>query len=114
MSNIINQNMNINSFKSKEDKIFLKPNLEKLLNDKLNKYGLGIKQPSSYIISTLNNGLEIYMKNLLEKLIIISRARNVNLNIYSKLSEKNPVNKIKNIKIFVYLIIPFFIIELPL
>ena len=78
--------------KSKEERILIKSNFEKLINEKLNKYGLTIKQ-NNYgdIVNSLNNGLDIYLKNLLEKLIIISRARNVNLNLYSKQSEKNPV-----------------------
>jgi len=81
--------------KVKDEKIILKTNFEKLLNEKLNKYGLSLKQNNfNDIINTLNNGLDIYLKNVLERLIVISRARNVNLNLYSKLSEKNPV-KIK-------------------
>lgn len=81
-----------NSSKFKDEKILLKSNFEKVLNEKLNKYGLTLKQNNyNDIINTLNNGLDIYLKDLLEKLIIISRARNVNLNLYSKQSEKNPV-----------------------
>ncbi len=82
----------VSAGKVKDEKILNKANFEKLLNEKLNKYGLTLKQNNyTDIMSTLNNGLDIYLKNLLEKLIIISRARNVNLNLYSKLSEKNPV-----------------------
>ena len=87
-----NNNLNIN--KPKDEKILLKQNIEKILNEKLNKYGLSLKQNSyNDIFNTLNNGLDQYLKNMLEKLIIVSRARNVNLNLYSKLSEKNPVRR---------------------
>jgi hypothetical protein len=92
----INPNLSNMSYASaskiRDEKILHKANFEKLLNDKLNKYGLTFKQNNyNDIMNTLNNGLDIYLKNLLEKLIVISRARNVNLNLYSKLSEKNPV-----------------------
>ncbi len=81
--------------KNKDEKILIKANFEKLLTEKLNKYSLTLKQNNfNDILNTLNNGLDLYLKNMLEKLIIISRARNVNLNLYSKLSEKNPVNLI--------------------
>ena len=99
LNNVNNPNLFNMSYAStskvKDEKILLKVNFERLLNEKLNKYGLTLKQNNyNDIMNTLNNGLDIYLKNLLEKLIIISRARNVNLNLYSKLSEKNPV-KIK-------------------
>jgi len=96
ISNLNSSNINyISTNRSKDEKIILKANFEKLLNEKLNKYGLALKQNNfNDILNTLNNGLDIYLKNMLEKLIIISRARNVNLNLYSKLSEKNPVKKI--------------------
>lgn len=97
LNNVNNANLYNMSYASvgkiRDEKILNKVNFERLLNDKLNKYGLTLKQNNfNDIMNTLNNGLDIYLKNLLEKLIVISRARNVNLNLYSKLSEKNPVN----------------------
>jgi len=93
MNNINISNMSYNtSIKIRDEKILLKLNFEKILNEKLTKYGLTLKNNNyNDIMNTLNNGLDIYLKNMLEKLIIISRARNVNLNLYSKLSEINPV-----------------------
>jgi hypothetical protein len=99
--NINNSNNKVpnqpNSYsKSREERLLIKSNFEKLINEKLKKNGLVIK-PNNYgdIVNSLNNGLDIYLKNILERLIIISRARNVNLNLYSKQSEKNPTFKIK-------------------
>jgi hypothetical protein len=105
-NNILNNNTNLNnkntnqqnpySKSTREERLLIKSNFEKLINEKLKKNGLVIKS-NNYgdIVNSLNNGLDIYLKNLLEKLIIISRARNVNLNLYSKQSEKNPTFKIK-------------------
>jgi hypothetical protein len=82
-------------FTKKDDKIINRANFEKLLNEKLNRDGLQIKNTQyNEIINSINNGLDIYLRNILEKLIIITRSKNVNLNLYSKLSEKNPVFKI--------------------
>ncbi len=77
----------------KDDKILNRINFEKILHDKLHKEGLDVKNTNE-ITNTMNIGLESYIKNVIEKLIEISRARNVNLNLYSKQSEKNPVFKI--------------------
>jgi hypothetical protein len=71
-----------------------KQNLEKILSDKLNRYGLNAKGNYNEIFNSLNNGLEFYLKNILERLVQINRARNVNLNLYSKYSEKDPMFKI--------------------
>jgi hypothetical protein len=67
------------SYRQKDDKILSRSNFEKILNE---------------ICNFMNTGIEIYMKNVIEKLICISRMRNVNLNLYSKQSEKNPIFKI--------------------
>jgi len=80
-------------YTKKDDKILNKINFEKLLIDKIRLEGLEVKSLSE-ITNFMNIGLENYMKNVIEKLISISRIRNVNLNLYSKQSEKNPVFKI--------------------
>ena len=67
---------------------------EKILFEKLNKEGLTLKNNFNEIYNVVNNGLDYYIKNILEKLINVSRARNVNLSLYSKFSEKNPMFKI--------------------
>ena len=46
------------------------------------------------IYNLVNTGLDTYLRNIIEKLINVSRARNVNLSLYSKFSEKNPTFKI--------------------
>lgn len=79
--------------KEEKEKIINRINFEKILMDKLKREGLEIKNFSE-IISLVNSGLDIYLKNIIEKLVSISRARNVNLNLYSKSSEKNPIFKI--------------------
>jgi hypothetical protein len=71
-----------------------KQNLENLLNEKLNRSGLNAKGNYNEIFNSLNNGLEFYLKNVLERLVQINRARSVNLNLYSKFSEKDPMFKI--------------------
>jgi hypothetical protein len=88
-------NKQIFARQNRDDKIINRQNFEKMLLEKLNKEQLQMKNTSyPEIFSFLNNGLETYLKNVLEKLIIVARARNVNLNLYSKLSEKNPMFKI--------------------
>jgi hypothetical protein len=71
-----------------------KQNFDKLLNEKLSRHGLNTKGNYNEILASVNNGLEIYLKNILERLIQINRARNVNLNLYSKYSERDPMFKI--------------------
>ena len=75
------------------ERILNRVNIEKILIEKVKREGLEIKFGGE-IISVINNGVEIYLKNMIEKLIAISRARNVNLNLFSKTSEKNPMFKI--------------------
>jgi hypothetical protein len=77
-------------------KILLNKNtFEKLIKEKLFKHGLNATGNNyNEIILSLNNGLEFYLKNILEKLIQINRARNVNLNLYTKFSERDPMFKI--------------------
>lgn len=71
-----------------EDKIFVMDNLKKILKNKLNKYRLNIGCFSDVdVINTLNNGLEEYLKNLIESLIKISRIRSSSLEKYSKYCE---------------------------
>jgi hypothetical protein len=79
----------------KEDKerILNRYNFEKILIEKVKREGLEVKNLNE-ILGLVNIGLENYLKNIVEKLISISRARNVNLNLYSKSSEKNPIFKI--------------------
>lgn len=79
--------------KEEKDKILNRMIFEKMLHDKLKREGLEIRSISE-ISNFINIGLETYLKNVLEKLISTSRIRNVNLNLYSKQSERNPVFKI--------------------
>ncbi len=78
---------------SKEHIILNIKNFEKLVEEKMKKEHLGIQNPSEFL-GYMNLGLEAYLKSVLEKLISIGRIRNVNLNLYSKQSEKNPTFKI--------------------
>jgi hypothetical protein len=80
-------------FKEDKDKILNRLIFEKILQEKLKREGLEIRSISE-ISNFINIGLETYLKNVLEKLISTSRIRNVNLNLYSKQSERNPVFKI--------------------
>jgi hypothetical protein len=81
------------SRQSKDDKILNRGIFEKLLVEKLKKEGLEVRNINE-ISNFMNIGLETYLKNVLEKLISTSRIRNVNLNLYSKQSERNPVFQI--------------------
>jgi hypothetical protein len=68
-------------------------NFEKLIVEKLQKENLDLPNPNEFLLM-MNIGLDSYIKSVLEKLISIARIRNVNLNLYSKQSEKNPSYKI--------------------
>jgi len=79
---------------SQDDKLYNKGNLENMIKNKLNKYGIQ-KTNFNEIENFINIGLEEYLKNIIENLIKISRIRNLNLNLYSKLAEKSQVLKIQ-------------------
>lgn len=83
----------VNPRSKRDDKVLNRQVFEKLIQDKIHKEGLDVRNMNE-IVNFMNIGLENYMKNVVEKLISISRIRNVNLNLYSKQSEKNPVFKI--------------------
>ena len=99
----MSSNLNISASSSRQifsrpqredrEKVLNRVNLEKILMEKVKREGLEIKSVSE-IMNIINSGLEIYLKNMIEKLISISRARNVNLNLFSKTSERNPMFKI--------------------
>lgn len=88
---INNNSIKVSVKQLNDDKLLNRSNFDKIFFDFLDKYKLSAKMPNNEIFSLINNGLETYMKTLLEKLIIISRARNVNVNINSKLTEKHNV-----------------------
>lgn len=77
----------------KEDRILNINTFNRILTERTMKEGIRI-DISSDLIRFVNNGLDTYMKNIIERLITISRSRNVNFNLFSKLAEKNPVFKI--------------------
>lgn len=77
----------------KESIILNIKNFEKILLEKLKKENIELTNPNEFLYY-MNLGLESYIKKVLEKLITIARIRNVNLNLYSKQSEKNPIYKI--------------------
>lgn len=82
---------NINSTNnSLDDKILNKVNLKSKIIASLTKYGLN-KTNFIEVETIISLGLEEYLKNMIENLIKISRVRNLNLNLYSKLAEKNQV-----------------------
>ena len=78
------------------DKICNKQNLDRIITESKKKYG--IPRYSNEIDNFINIALEEYMKNLIENLIKISRIRNINFNIYSKMAEKSQVKTISLIK----------------
>jgi hypothetical protein len=79
--------------KDKDHILINTKNFEKLIIEKLHKENLDLPNPNEFLIF-MNIGLDSYIKSVLEKLISIARVRNVNLNLYSKQSEKNPTYRI--------------------
>ena len=92
---IFSKNMNLSSIS--EDKTLNKNNLKYKIISSLRKYGL-TKTNFIEIENIISLGLEEYLKNLIENLIKISRVRNLNLNLYSKMAEKNQVS----INVFIF------------
>jgi hypothetical protein len=89
------QKLSMSHKSTKDDKLLIRANFEKLLLEKLNKEGLIVKTNTmNEIVTLINNGLDTYLRNIMEKLINVSRARNSNLSLVSKVSEKNPMFKI--------------------
>lgn len=64
-----------------------------MMTEHLNKYNLHIKNNANEIFSVINNGLESYLRTVLEKLIVVTRARNVNMNLNTKLVDKFQVKR---------------------
>jgi len=84
-----NQNPNL---LRKEAFVVNKENLGSMIKKYMEKYKLNLKPGNEKdILMTLNNGLEQFLKNTIEGLLKISRTKNINLNMYNKLTEKNPV-----------------------
>ncbi len=86
---IFSKNMNSTN-NSLDDKVLNKANLKSKIIASLTKYGLN-KTNFTEVENIIGLGLEEYLKNIIENLIKISRVRNLNLNLYSKLAEKNQV-----------------------
>jgi len=78
----------------KESTILNRENLGKMIKKYMERYGVTIKGNAVEILSSINNGLEHFLKNTIEGLIKISRTKNINLNMYNKLTEKNPVRNL--------------------
>ena len=77
-----------------EEKIINSSNLQKIIKEKLAKYKLSTYSDSE-VNNVLNSGLELYLRNIIEKLVKISRIRNASVEQYSKYKEKaNNVSKI--------------------
>ena len=69
-----------------------KEKLSILMKKLMDKYKIALKPGNEKeILFTINNGLEQFLKNTIEGLIKVSRSKNINLNMYNKLTEKNPV-----------------------
>lgn len=81
-----NTNMNYHI----EEKTLNRTNIKHKIITALRKYGL-TKTNFNDVENIISLGLEEYLKNLIENLIKISRVRNLNLNLYSKMAEKNQV-----------------------
>jgi hypothetical protein len=81
-----------------DDKIINPVNLQRIIKEKLAKYKL-CTYSDIEVNNALNNGLELYLRNIIEKLIKISRIRNTSFEQFSKYKEKadNVRNNIINI-----------------
>lgn len=78
-----------------EDRVINQINILNLIKEKSKKHGLPTNSNPALdqeILDCINSGLETYMRNILEKLIQISRNRQIHLDLFSKAAEKYNVN----------------------
>lgn len=67
----------------REEQILNKYNIERLVADKFKKYGTKIELDAD-VVKFLNHEMNKYIKTILEKLISVTRTRNVNFNLFSR------------------------------
>lgn len=78
------------------DKLINFQSFQKMLKAKKETFQVSLSNENE-IYSLVSNGLEQYLKNLIEELVKISRIRNINFENYSKYRDKT-----NNVSRFIY------------